>query len=63
MAYNELKCPKIWRFSITAVPGGDLAKTHRAVCAMVNTTAIKHAWNRLNRKFDLMYDKRAFVHW
>ena len=28
-----------------------------------NTTAISEAWNRLNRKFDLMYAKRAFVHW
>ena len=28
-----------------------------------NTTAIADAWNRLNLKFDLMYAKRAFVHW
>ena len=28
-----------------------------------NTTAIKDAWSRLNYKFDLMYKKRAFVHW
>ena len=28
-----------------------------------NTTAIADAWNRLNHKFDLMYAKRAFVHW
>ena len=28
-----------------------------------NTTAISEAWNRLNRKFDLMYAKRAFIHW
>ena len=30
---------------------------------MSNTTAIADAWNRLNLKFDLMYAKRAFVHW
>ena len=28
-----------------------------------NTTAISEAWSRLDRKFDLMYAKRAFVHW
>ncbi|KAA0183291.1 hypothetical protein HAZT_HAZT009547 [Hyalella azteca] len=28
-----------------------------------NTTAIAEAWSRLDRKFDLMYQKRAFVHW
>ena len=28
-----------------------------------NTTAIAEAWARLNHKFDLMYAKRAFVHW
>ncbi len=28
-----------------------------------NTTAIVEAWSRLNHKFDLMYAKRAFIHW
>ena len=28
-----------------------------------NTTAIAEAWNALSHKFDLMYSKRAFVHW
>ena len=28
-----------------------------------NSTAIVDAWSRLNYKFDLMYAKRAFVHW
>ena len=45
------------------VPGGDLAKVPRALCMLSNTTAICAAWARLNRKFDLMYAKRAFVHW
>ncbi|MBZ3879272.1 Tubulin alpha-1C chain, partial [Sciurus carolinensis] len=47
----------------TVVPGGDLAKLQRAVCMLSNTTAIAEAWARLNHKFDLMYAKRAFVHW
>merc|ERR1712090_39821 len=44
-------------------PGGDLAKISRAVCMLSNTTAIAEAWARLDHKFDLMYAKRAFVHW
>ena len=35
----------------------------RAVCCLSNTTAIMEAWARLDHKFDLMYAKRAFVHW
>ncbi|KAL3206624.1 hypothetical protein MRX96_010683 [Rhipicephalus microplus] len=47
----------------TVVPGGDLTKVQRAVCMLSNTTAIAEAWARLDHKFDLMYAKRAFVHW
>lgn len=35
----------------------------RAVSMLSNTTAIVEAWSKLNQKFDLMYSKRAFVHW
>lgn len=45
----------------TIVPGCDLAKVKRAACLLSNTTAIAEAWARLNRKFDLMFVKRAFV--
>ncbi|XP_051779519.1 tubulin alpha chain, testis-specific-like isoform X2 [Erpetoichthys calabaricus] len=47
----------------TVVPGSDQAKVQRAVCMLSNTTAIAEAWARLDHKFDLMYAKRAFVHW
>ena len=47
----------------TVVPNGDLAKLSRAVCCLSNNTAIKDAWAGLDKKFDLMYAKRAFVHW
>lgn len=43
--------------------GGDLAAVVRAVVLLSNTTAIRQAWSRINHKFDLMYAKRAFVHW
>merc|ERR1711930_974 len=47
----------------TVVPGGDLAKVMRACCMISNTTAIAEVFSRLDHKFDLMYAKRAFVHW
>ncbi|GAA50791.1 tubulin alpha [Clonorchis sinensis] len=61
-------CPTGFKVGInyqppTVVPGGDLAKVQRAVCMLSNTTAIAEAWARLDHKFDLMYSKRAFVHW
>ncbi len=61
-------CPTGFKIGInhqppTAVPGGDLAKVQRSVCMMSNNTAIAEAWARLDHKFDLMYAKRAFVHW
>ncbi|XP_016965678.1 tubulin alpha-4 chain [Drosophila biarmipes] len=45
------------------VPDGDLAKTSRACCMLSNTTAISVAFSNLSYKFDLMFKKRAFVHW
>eukprot|EP00249_Psilotum_nudum_P017430 c26321_g1_i1 orf=195-1700(+) len=47
----------------TVVPGGDLAKLQRAVCMISNNTAVAEVFARINHKFDLMYAKRAFVHW
>lgn len=40
-----------------------MAFSNRSVCMLSNTTSICEAWSRLNYKFDLMYKKRAFVHW
>lgn len=61
-------CPTGFKVGInhqppTAVPGGNVAQVKRAVCMLSNTTAISDAWYRINHKFDLMYSKRAFVHW
>ncbi|XP_053683553.1 tubulin alpha-8 chain-like, partial [Sabethes cyaneus] len=61
-------CPTGFKIGInqqapSVLPGGDLAKPKRAVCMLSNSTAISGAWERLNVKFDLMYRKRAFVHW
>ena len=61
-------CPTGFKVGINyqapaVVPGGDLAGVKRSVCMLSNTTAIAEAWARLDHKFDLMYAKRAFVHW
>ncbi|KAH8498614.1 hypothetical protein H0E87_017516 [Populus deltoides] len=47
----------------TVVPGGDLAKVQRAVCMISNSTSVAEVFSRIDSKFDLMYAKRAFVHW
>lgn len=45
------------------MPGGDLAEVKRAVCMISNNTAVAEVFSRIDHKFDLMYAKRAFVHW
>uniref|UniRef100_A0A0A9XR23 Tubulin alpha chain n=1 Tax=Lygus hesperus TaxID=30085 RepID=A0A0A9XR23_LYGHE len=61
-------CPTGFKVGInyeppTVVPGADLAKVQRAVCMCANSTAIAEVLSRLDHKFDLIYSKRAFVHW
>lgn len=61
-------CPTGFKIGVnyeppTVVPDGDLAPVPRALCMLANTTAIAEAWARLDVKFDLMFAKRAFVHW
>lgn len=61
-------CPTGFKVGINSerpcvVPGGDLAATSKACCMLANSTAIAEGFSRMNAKFDLMYRKRAFVHW
>merc|ERR1711861_26672 len=56
-----MACVLMYRGDV--VPGGDLAKVQRALLMISNTTAIGEISGRLDHKFDLMYSKRAFVHW
>jgi tubulin alpha len=61
-------CSTGFKVSITnqtpkIVPGGDLAKTNRSCCMIANTTAITEVMSRMNYKFDVLYSRRAFVHW
>ncbi|KAJ5085132.1 hypothetical protein N7532_009903 [Penicillium argentinense] len=61
-------CPTGFKIGINyqkpaQVPASEMAPVDRAVSMLSNTTAIAEAWSRLDHKFDLMYSKRAFVHW
>jgi len=47
----------------SCIPGGDLGKVQRDATMISNTTAISEVFSRINHKFDIMYAKRAFVHW
>ena len=62
-------CPTGFKVGISGQPPipspGDsgVASVPRAVCMLANTTAVREVWDRLERKFDVMFRKRAFVHW
>lgn len=61
-------CPTGFKIGIndrppTTLKDSKMAPVKRALCLLSNTTAIVEAWSRLNKKFDLMFSKRAFVHW
>ncbi|KAL4560749.1 hypothetical protein LXL04_032903 [Taraxacum kok-saghyz] len=65
---RTVQCPTGFKCGInyqapSVVPGGDLAKTRRAVAMISNNTAVAEVFNRIDHKFDLMFAKRAFVHW
>merc|ERR1712224_928193 len=44
-------------------PRGRLRAGRGSVCMVSNSTAIAEVFQRIDHKFDLMYAKRAFVHW
>lgn len=46
-----------------AVEGDEMAQTSRSVLLLSNTTAIAQTFQRINKKFDTMFAKRAFVFW
>jgi len=47
----------------TMIKGSGLAQVDKLVSMLSNTTAISEVFNRINKKFDVMFAKRAFVHW
>lgn len=61
-------CPKKYNYEINNEPlcvlkDENIAKTSRMLSMMSNTTAISQTFHRIRQKYDLMYSKRAFVHW
>jgi len=61
-------CPTGFKCGINSqapvsVPGSEMATVNRGLVMLSNTTAIGEVFSRINVKFDLMYAKRAFVHW
>ena len=61
-------CPTGFKVGINSQPPaydpmGDLGKVMRSVCMISNSTAIAGVFAGIDRKFDLLYKKRAFVHW
>lgn len=61
-------CPTGFKCGITylsspALPNGTIPRLERSCSMISNSTAISSVFERLTRKFDLMYAKRAFVHW
>lgn len=62
------RCPTGFKVGINSqepatVPDGDLAVLKRSLTTISNTTAIADVMSAIDRKFDMMYGKRAFVHW
>lgn len=43
--------------------GSDLARVSRSCSMLASTTAISQAWATIDHKFDMMFSKRAFLHW
>ncbi|QQP41766.1 Tubulin alpha chain, partial [Caligus rogercresseyi] len=46
-----------------AIPDSSLAECPKSACMLANTTSMAEAWSRIGSKFDLLFSKRAFVHW
>jgi len=61
-------CPSAFKCGInskksTVVKGCDLAPVDRSLTMIANSTSINEVFSKINDKFDMMFAKRAFVHW
>ena len=45
------------------VEESDQAEINRGACVILNTTAIRDKFRLINKRFNLLFAKRAFVHW
>ncbi|CEF68752.1 Tubulin family and Alpha tubulin family and Tubulin/FtsZ, GTPase domain and Tubulin/FtsZ, C-terminal domain and Tubulin/FtsZ, 2-layer sandwich domain and Tubulin, C-terminal domain-containing protein [Strongyloides ratti] len=77
-AINKLKNKKLLKFvdwcptgfkigissyEMKSIPGSHIGNVPRTVCMVSNNTSIVEIWKRLNYKFNIMFAKKAFVHW
>lgn len=46
-----------------SVPGSDIAKTNKSCTFLGNSSSICDVFSRISNKFEIMFSKRAFVHW
>merc|ERR1712098_639617 len=45
------------------IPGDRILEAPSSACLIGNNTAITDVFTRINKKYDMMYEKRAFLHW
>jgi len=43
--------------------GEEIMRPKQITSCLINSTAVSQCFSVLTHKFDLMYSKRAFVHW
>ncbi|ELP84573.1 tubulin alpha-1 chain, putative [Entamoeba invadens IP1] len=60
-------CPCNFKYGVnnqptTSVPGSCFTATKRSACMLANNTAMCQVFGKINKSFDLMFGKRAFVH-
>ena len=48
---------------LAVVPGGDIAKSLRGACMIGNNSEVRGVFETMGKKFDALFEKRAFVHW
>lgn len=60
-------CPTGFKIGINSKPpeamNAEFPMSGRGVAMLAATTAVQSVFSALTRKFDMMYQKRAFVHW
>lgn len=61
-------CPTGFKIGISSqlpasVPGSNFSMMQRSVCMFANTAAINEPFWRTYNKFNMLFSKRAFVHW
>ena len=45
------------------IPNSNIAQFARSLCLISNCTSINEVFSKINHKFDLLYAKKAYLHW